>query len=133
MSNMITKKGFRVTAAGIVALAVVAAGATSAEAKGRQVIRTGGCDNSSATWKLKAQSDDGRIEVEFEVDANRVGQTWAVRMGDYGHLFFTGNRTTAGASGSFTVTRRIANRAGTDTIRARATRGAATCAGVVNF
>ena len=74
MSNMITKKGFRVTAAGIVALAVVAAGATSAEAKGRQVIRTGGCDNSSATWKLKAQSDDGRIEVEFEVDSNRAGR-----------------------------------------------------------
>ena len=73
MSNMITKKGFRVTAAGIVALAVVAAGATSAEAKGRQVIRTGGCDNSSATWKLKAQSDDGRIEVEFEVDAEPRG------------------------------------------------------------
>ena len=73
MSNMITKKGFRVTAAGIVALAVVAAGATSAEAKGRQVIRSGGCDNSSATWKLKAQSDDGRIEVEFEVDSNRGG------------------------------------------------------------
>jgi len=117
MSNMITKKGFRVTAAGVVALAVVAAGATSAEAKGRTVIRSGGCDNSSATWKLKAQSDDGRIEVEFKVDANRVGQTWAVRMGDDGHRFFTGTRTTAGASGSFTVNRRIANRAGTDTIR----------------
>jgi hypothetical protein len=133
MSSMITKKGFRVTAAGVVALAVVAAGATSAEAKGRTVIRSGGCENSSATWKLKAQSDDGKIEVEFQVDSNRAGQTWAVRLGDNGHRFFTGNRTTAGTSGSFTVNRRIANRAGTDNIHARATRGAASCAGVVNF
>ena len=133
MSSIISKKGFRVTAAGVVALAVVAAGATSAEAKGREVIRSGGCDNSSATWKLKAKSDDGRIEVEFQVDSNRAGQTWSVRMGDNGHRFYTGSKTTAGASGAFTVQRLIANRAGTDQIRARATRGAATCAGSVNF
>jgi hypothetical protein len=129
MSNMITKKGFRVTAAGVVALAVVAAGATSAEAKGREVIRSGGCADSVATWKLKATSDDGRTEV----DSNRAGQVWSVRMGDNGHRFYTGTKTTAGASDSFTVQRRIANRAGTDQIRARATRGAATCAGSVNF
>lgn len=133
MNSTITKKGFRVTAAGVVALAVVAAGATSAEAKGREVIRSGGCDNSAATWKLKATSDDGGIEVEFQVDSNRAGQVWSVRMGDNGHRFYTGTKTTAGASGSFAVQRRIANRAGTDQIRARATRGTATCAGSVNF
>ena len=133
MSSIISKKGFRVTAAGVVALAVVATGATSAEAKGREVIRSGGCDNSSATWKLKAKSDDGKIEVEFQVDSNRAGQTWSVRMGDNGHRFYTGSKTTAGASGAFTVRRLIANRAGTDQIRARATRGIATCAGSVNF
>ena len=133
MSSIISKKGFRVTAAGVVALAVVATGATSAEAKGREVIRSGGCDNSSATWKLKAKSDDGKIEVEFQVDSNRAGQTWSVRMGDNGHRFYTGSKTTAGASGAFTVRRLIANRAGTDQIRARATRGTATCAGSVNF
>ena len=133
MSSIISKKGFRVTAAGVVALAVVATGATSAEAKGREVIRSGGCDNSSATWKLKAKSDDGKIEVEFQVDSNRAGQTWSVRMGDNGHRFYTDSKTTAGASGAFTVRRLIANRAGTDQIRARATRGIATCAGSVNF
>ena len=133
MNSTITKKGFRVTAAGVVALAVVATGATSAEAKGREVIRSGGCDNSAATWKLKAKSDDGKIEVEFQVDSNKVGQTWSVRMGDDGNRFYTGTKTTAGASGSFTVVRRISNRAGTDSIRARATRGTAVCAGALNF
>ena len=126
-------KEFRVVAAGVLALAVVGAGATSAEAKGREVIRTGGCDNSSAVWKLKAKADDGRIEVEFEVDSNVVGQTWSVRIGDNGTRFFTGTRTTVAPSGSFEVERTIANRAGTDQIRARATRGAATCAAAVNF
>jgi hypothetical protein len=111
MNSTITKKGFRVTAAGVVALAVVAAGATSAEAKGREVIRSGGCDNSSATWKLKAASDDGKIEVEFQVDSNAAGQVWSVRMGDDGNRFYTG----------------------TDSIRARATRGTAVCAGALNF
>ena len=135
MSNMITKKGFRVTAAGVVALAVVAAGATSAEAKGRQVIRSGGCDNSSATWKLKAQSDDGRIEVEFEVDSNRAGQTWAVRITDNGVQVFSGNRTTQPPSGSFEVSRLIANRAGVDHIRATAhnARSGESCVGTVQL
>ncbi len=132
MDSIVAKK-FRIVAAGMLALAVVGAGATSAEAKGREVIRTGGCEGSSAVWKLKAKADDGKIQVDFEVDSNKVGQTWSVRMGDNGTRFFTGTRTTTAPSGSFTVSRRIANRAGTDQIRARATRGAATCAGAVNF
>ena len=48
--------------------------ATSAVASGGnddRVIRTGSC-SGSADWKLKAKSDDGRIEVEWEVDSQPV-------------------------------------------------------------
>ena len=89
-------------------------------AKDGEVIRRGSCTGAS-DWKLKAKPDDGRLEVEFEVDSNRNGQVWSVRMTDNGVQVFSGTRTTQPPSGSFSVERRIANRAGADTIRARAT------------
>ena len=78
--------------------------------------------------KLKAKHDDGRIEVEAEVDTNRKGQTWSVQLRDNGHSVFKGKRTTHAPSGSFSIEKRIANRAGKDTITVRATRGSKTCA-----
>ena len=60
--------------------------------------------NSSS--KLKVKTDDGRLEVEFEVDQNRSGDKWKVRLRNDGTTFFRGKRTTGGASGSFSVERR---------------------------
>jgi len=77
--------------------------------------------------KLKAKHDDGRIEVEAEVDTNRKGQTWSVQLRDNGHTVFKGKRTTHAPSGSFSIEKRIANRAGKDTITVRATRGSKSC------
>ena len=37
------------------------------------VIREGSC-TGAASWKLKLSPENGRIEVEFEVDQNRVGR-----------------------------------------------------------
>ena len=37
-------------------------------------VRTSGSCSGRAHWKLKAKPDDGRIEVEGEVDSNRSGQ-----------------------------------------------------------
>jgi hypothetical protein len=100
--------------------ALVATGAPLAHASGGDgVIRTGSC-SGSADWKLKAKHDDGRIEMEFEVDSNRRGQTWRVRVRDSGVLVVATRATTSGASGSFSVERRIPNRAGTDNLVARA-------------
>lgn len=94
--------------------------ATSATAKGGDAtIRTGSC-SGSADWKLKAKNDDGRIELEWEVDSNRVGQTWRVRVRDNGVLVVATRATTAGRSGSFSVERRVADRAGGDSFVARA-------------
>jgi len=96
-------------------------------------VRSSGTCTIGATWKLKAKPDDGRLSIEFEVDSNRVGQTWSVRMTDNLNPIFTGTRRTLAPSGSFTVSILRPNLAGTDTIRARAvnTANGAICAGRV--
>ena len=83
------------------------------------VTRSGACSGVSH-WTLTAGHRDARIEVEFEVDQNRAGRTWRVRLSDNGDIFFRGLRTTQAPSGSFTVNRTTANRAGSDTIVGRA-------------
>jgi hypothetical protein len=110
----------------------IAAGPASA--KDGEVIRRGSCTGAT-DWKLKAKPDDGRLEVEFEVDSNRNGQVWSVRITDNGVRVFAGNRTTQPPSGSFEVERHIANRAGADNIRARATnaRTGESCTGTLRI
>src|SRR6476620_4389453 len=67
---------------------------------GDGVERTGQCSQGS-DWKLKAKTDDGRIEVEAEVDSNQVGQVWKWRITDNGTLAARGKSTTSAPSGSF--------------------------------
>jgi hypothetical protein len=105
--------------------------ATPAVAQGSgAVIARGSCP--SASWKLKGKHDDRRLEVEFEVDSNRAGQRWAVRITDNGAVVFNGTATTAGRSGSFTVARRIADRSGTDRVVATATYAGRRCTGRIS-
>ena len=104
--------------------------APGAGAKGGDVIRTGVC-SGAAHWKLKLSPDNGRIEVEFQVDTNRVGQAWRVRIRHNDVLIFVGKRVTKAPSGAFTVRRLTNNRAGTDSFRAgaRAVVSGQTCVG----
>lgn len=88
-------------------------------AKGGDVIKTGGC-SGTATWKLKLSPDNGKIEVEFQVDSNKAGQTWRVKLFHDGALFFNRLRTTKAPSGSFEVRRTTGNGAGGDIIKGRA-------------
>jgi hypothetical protein len=88
-------------------------------AKDGDIVRTGNCSGST-DWKLKLSPENGRIEVEFEVDSNRVGQTWNVRLKNDGNVFFRGTRTTQAPSGSFEVRRLTNNGAGSDFIVGRA-------------
>ncbi len=83
------------------------------------VIRRGSCSGAS-DWKLKLSPENGRIEVEFEVDQNRIGDTWRIRMRRGDNVFFQGTRTAKAPSGSFEVRRVISNSAGSDTVVARA-------------
>ena len=91
-------------------------------------VRSGTCSDGSR-WTLKAKPDDGRLEVEAEVDSNRPGQTWRWRIKDEGAVAASGTATTGGRSGSFSVERRVANHAGTERITFRATHGGEVCAG----
>jgi hypothetical protein len=81
---------------------------------------TGTCTDGSAA-KLKVKPDDGRLETEFEVDQNRNGVKWAVRIRRDGRLVVTTNATTKAPSGSFSVERRVRDATGSDRITARAT------------
>jgi len=99
----------------------------TAQAKGGTgVVKSGAC-TSGAHYTLKAKPDNGRIEVEWEVDSNKAGQKWSVRLRHNGTLFFSGSRITQAPSGSFTVQRTTGNGAGDDAIRARSVHGNAVC------
>lgn len=79
-------------------------------------IRAEGPCSGSSTWKVKADFDNGRIEAEFEVDSNVVGQAWQWMLKDNGVAFAKGTAVTQAPSGSFEVRRFTANQAGSDTI-----------------
>jgi len=108
--------------------------ATTALAGQSDVVRRGSCSGRS-DWKLKLSPEDGRIEVEFEVDQNVVGDRWRVKIRHDGDLAFTATRTTRGASGSFEARTVEPNRTGSDVFRARA-RNLSTgevCVGTASF
>lgn len=106
------------------AITVVAGGlvlAAPAEAKGsRATIVRGDCSGAT-NWKLKAKPDDGRMEVEFEVDSNRTGQRWSFTIRHDGAVKASGRRTTTAPSGSFSVERRLVDAPGAHRFTATAT------------
>jgi hypothetical protein len=105
------------------AAAVIAVGLTAvspAAAKDGDIVVRGNC-TAATDYKFKVQPRGSVHEYEFEVDSNRNGQAWNVRITDNGVVVFRGTRTTTAPSGSFSVEGRTANRAGTDVFVARAT------------
>ena len=121
------------TVTAIVATVAMAA-PLAAVAGSSDVTRSGNCSGSS-DWKLKVGPQNGRLEVEYEVDQNRNGDLWRVRIRHDGQLAFAGRRTTHAPSGSFDVRIVEPNHAGTDTFRGRATnlRTGESCVGSVSF
>ena len=97
-----------------------------------RVIRTGTC-RGRADWKLKVKTDDGRLEVEGEVDSNRTGQAWRWVIRHNGSVTARGTSRTSGRSGSFSVERKVVNLAGTDRLVFRARYAGQVCRGVVNY
>ncbi len=87
---------------------------------GQRGVRVAGTCTDGSSVKLKAKPDDGRLEVELEVDQNRSGVTWDVRVRRDGVLVVRRNATTHPPSGSFSVEKKIANPAGSNRISARA-------------
>ena len=112
-------------------LAALALG-SPALAKDGDILVRGSCTGSS-TAKLKLSEENGRIEVEFEVDQNRNGVTWTVVLERNGARVARLTRTTRAPSGSFEARRVVGNGAGADAIRARATRKGEACTARATF
>jgi hypothetical protein len=119
---------------GVLVATTLVAAPLAASAKDGDIITRGSC-TARSDWKLKLSPEDGRIEVEFEVDQNRNGQRWNVTMKRDGSAFWRGTRTTQPPSGSFEVRRVVSNGAGADRIvvRARHAGSGEICRGVATF
>ncbi len=126
------KRTIGVLAAGAAAVAVAIPGTATAS---DDDIRAAGQCTGGTTSKIKVKPDDGRLEVEFEVDQNRTGDRWKVKLKDNGHIVFKGSATARRSSGSFEIERKIPNRSGTDSITgaARNTDGGERCAAKVRI
>jgi hypothetical protein len=113
------KKTTLIATALFVSLSVPLAGTPAHAAGGDSVRRSGTCSDGSH-WKLKATPDNGRLEVEAEVDSNVNGQTWRWKLRHDGTLAASGRSTTKAPSGSFSVSRRVDDHAGQDHLTFRA-------------
>ena len=104
-----------------------------AVAKDGDVLVRGTCTGST-TSKLKLSEENGRIEVEFEVDQNRNGVRWNVSIFRNGNRVARMTKVTAGRSGSFEARALLADGAGRETVRARATTASgAVCTAVASW
>ena len=107
-------------AAVLLALAVALVAVPAGMAKDGDIRVRGTCTKAS-TSKLKLSDEDGRIEVEFEVDQNRNGVRWNVVITQNGKRATRMSRVTKAPSGSFEARIVAPNTSGKDAFRARAT------------
>jgi hypothetical protein len=125
-------KLLRFAVAAVMAMAL--ATGPAALANKDDVIREGRCTGATS-WKLKLSPENGRIEVEFEVDQNKVGRRWKFTLKKNGNRFFRGFRRTTAPSGSFELRRVASNAAGNDFVvaKARSLRSGERCRGTATF
>jgi hypothetical protein len=109
------------TVVAVVAAAGALVAVPGAPAKEGDVLVRGTCTGASSA-KLKLSPENGRIEVEFEVDQNRNRVPWRVTLRRNGNLVASFTARTRAPSGSFEIHRVIGDRPGLDRISARATR-----------
>jgi hypothetical protein len=107
--------------------------AAASHGGGGDDVRTRGHCSGRAHWKLKAKPDDGRIEIEGEVDSNVSGQRWKWRLKHDGSISAHGRKRTSGRSGSFEVERRMTNLSGKDHFVFRAEHRGQVCRGTISF
>lgn len=99
---------------------IAGGGAATATAKGGEARAVAGTCTGSATTTITAKLDNGRIQVEFDVDQNRHGVRWNWAIARNGATVRTGSAVTLAPSGSLLINRLIANAVGPDRIVARA-------------
>ena len=117
MASRTRRLGRSIALAGLVLGATFTTSIPTVSANSRDVIREGSCSRLT-DWTLKLSPENGRIEVEGEVDSNRVGQTWSVVIKHNNVVVARTTRKTLAPSGSFEYRRVEANRSGPDRITA---------------
>ena len=122
----------RIVLAVLLVIPLTLAAVPAAPAKDGDVRRAGRC-NGPSTAKVKLSEENGRIEIEFEVDQNRVGVRWSVVLRRNGVVIRRASRLTRAPSGSFELRALTTNRAGTDRITATATRAGERCTAAASF
>lgn len=105
-------KGLFIVTSAVIGAVTIPAGASASN----DDVRVNGSCTGASSSKIKVKPDNGRIEVEFEVDQNENGVKWAVKFKDNSELVFRGNATTKAPSGSFSIDRRIEDQTGSDAI-----------------
>ena len=131
MRNTKSLMGGLATVAGLALCAVPAAFASHGSHGGG--VRVAGTCTKASTSKLKLSNENGRIQVEFEVDQNRIGRKWAVVLRHNGVVVRRMAKVTQAPSGSFEARILTANAAGADRFVASATRTGETCTARASF
>ncbi len=131
---MVTRRALAAVAAAAFTLtAGLLSPAAADHGGGGDDVRTSGHCSGHAHWKLKAKPDDGRIEVEGEIDSNASGQTWTWKLKHDGSVSAHGSKKTSGRSGSFEIERRMTNLSGKDHFVFRAEHRGQVCRGTISY
>jgi len=101
----------------VLVLALLAVPAAFAKGRDHRALRIQGVCTQQSTSKLKIKRDDGRLEVEFEVDQNQNGVPWTVTLSRNDAVVKSFTATTQAPSGSFEIRLHLRGRLGTDTIK----------------
>lgn len=117
----------------VVLLATVANGVASAAAYADDDSREEGRCARGIEWRMEADPDDGRIDIEVKIDTDRPGRRWSWVLTHNGSLSDRGTTWTRGSSGSFEVERTAVDVSGADAFRFRATRRAVVCVAYVTL
>ena len=105
----------------VLLLALLTVPAAFAKGRDHRALRIQGVCTQQSTSTLKIKHEDGRLEVEFEVDQNQTGVPWMVTLSRNDAVVKTLTATTQAPSGSFEIRGRLRGQFGTDTIKAVAT------------
>ena len=109
------------------ALSLLAVPAALAKGGNHRAVRIHGVCTKQSTSKMKLSREARGIELEFQVDQNRNGVPWKVRLSRNGKVIASLTAKTRATSGSFEIRRVVAGRLGADRIKAVATRSTETC------
>lgn len=90
-------------------------------------IRVAGTCTKASSSKLKLSAEGSQIEIEFEVDQNRVGRKWTVVLRRNGAVVRRLTKVTRAPSGSFEARFVTGNQAGADRFAAVASRPGEVC------